>query len=192
MTAAMGPAADEAAFRRCVEDIVARKFGAPPPIGRIEHRRSEYAGWYASEVVTVQLEAGRELKIFLKNFGTNRGLKDGMAQRRERELQVYRDLLADADLDTARYYGSVWDEAGGRFWLLLEFVEGMPVRYCGFEYWVEAAAWLGRLQGYFARNSDRFGGCDGLVQHNADFFSSKGELALRAVSQISVALAGRL
>ncbi len=115
-----------------------------------------------------------------------------MEQRRERELRVYQDLLAAAELGTAKHCGSVWDESEGRFWLLLEFVDGMEVRSCDFEYWVAAAAWLGRMQGYFAQHSNRLNGCDFLLRHDTDFFWSVAELALRAVSQISIPLADRV
>jgi aminoglycoside phosphotransferase (APT) family kinase protein len=86
----------------------------------------------------------------------------------------------------------VWDESQGTFWLLLEFVNGTEVRFCEREYWIAAAGWLGRLQGYFTQHSDRLSACDFLVRHDADFFRLKAELALREVSQISIPLAGRL
>jgi len=130
--------------------------------------------------------------MFLKNFGTSYIAKNGMRARRERELGAYRDLLAQAGLGTARYCGSVWDESEGRFWLLLEFVDAVPVRYCEFEYWVEAAAWLGRMHGYFSRHQDRLASCDFLLRHTADYFWSIRELALQAVAQIAGDLVARL
>ena len=70
-----------------------------------------------------------------------------------------------------------WDESQGTFWLLLEFVNGVEVRFCEFEYWIAAAGWLGRLQGYFTQHSDRLSACDFLVHHDTDFFQSRAELA---------------
>jgi hypothetical protein len=115
-----------------------------------------------------------------------------MAGRRERELCVYRDLLAGANLGTARYYGSSWAETEGRFWLVLEFVKGTLLRHSTFEYWIRAAAWLGRLQGYFSQNSPRFLACDALIRHDTGYFWSKAEPAVGEVSQISVSMAARL
>src|SRR5439155_10574231 len=87
---------------------------------------------------------------------------------------------------------SVWDDARGRFWLLLEFVDGLQVRFCGIETWVLAAGWLGRLNGHFARLSARLAACDYLSHHDAPFFQRRAELARRDVAQIAPELAGRL
>jgi Phosphotransferase enzyme family len=58
--------------------------------------------------------------------------------------------------------------------------------------WVAAAAWLGRLQGYFTPRSSRLRACDFLVCHDADFFRTKAARALRDTGHISRPLAGRL
>ena len=107
-------------------------------------------------------------------------------------MRVSKELLAQAGLGTARYYGSVLDASRGRFWLLLEYVDGMPVRYCDLKYWIAAAGWLGRMHGHFARQSSRLCATCFLVRHDIAFFLSKADLALAAVSHISPALARRL
>jgi aminoglycoside phosphotransferase (APT) family kinase protein len=144
--------------------------------------------------VTVKLTTGEELAIFLKNFGASQLSKDGLPQRRERELRVYRDLLTEADLGTATYYGSVWDESHGRFWLLLELVPSTEVRYCEFRYWVETARWLARMQGYFGAVERRkqLSMGDYLIQHDAAFFHDKAEQARRAVATFPPAFSARL
>ncbi len=68
----------------------------------------------------------------------------------------------------------------------------MPVRSCEFDYWVRAAGWLGRMHGYFARDSNRLKACDFLLRYDTDFFWEKAELAIHAVSQISIPLVDRL
>lgn len=141
MTTRTSKRADEVVLCQCLNRIVPDIFGRQLGIEAINRRRSDYSSWYASDIVTVQLATGEEFKIFLKDFGSYLRPKEGMEQRRERELRVYQDLLAAADLGTVKYYGSVWDKSQGRFWLLLEFVNGMEVRFCDFEYWVTAAAW---------------------------------------------------
>jgi hypothetical protein len=178
--AATSSRGDEDALRQCLHNIVRDIVGGSPAITHVRRTRSRYSSWYASDIVTVGLATGAELKVFLKDFGSYPLSKDGMEQRRDRELRVYRDLLAEADLGTARYYGSVWDRSEGRFWLILEFVEGMPVRYCDLEYWIAAAAWLGRMHGYFARHRPRQT-CF-LMCHDTRFFWSKAELALAVMS----------
>src|SRR5436189_6405662 len=107
--------ADADALRQCVERIVRDR---PPGCGRsaivgIHRQRFEASSSYACDVVTVDLASGDELQIFLKNFGVSYRPKDG-PQRREREVRVYREVLTEADLGTATYYGSVWHESGAR------------------------------------------------------------------------------
>jgi aminoglycoside phosphotransferase (APT) family kinase protein len=158
----------------------------------VRRRRSDYASSYEADILTVQFAGGEEVQVFFKNLGVTRCPKDGARQRRDREQAVYRDLLAGADLGTPRYYGSVWDECLGRYWLFLEFVEGAQLRSCELDFWAAAAGWLGRLQGYFAPRSGGLGAYDFLARHDADFFRSKAEQALREVGQISRPLADRL
>ena len=184
--------ADEETFHRCLSGIVTDLLGGQPVITSLHRNRSKYSSWYAAEILTVRVAAGAELKIFMKDFGSYFRAKDGMEQRRDREMRVYKELLAQADLGTARYYGSVVDASRGRFWLLLEYVDGMPVRYCDLKYWIAAAGWLGRMHGHFARQSSRLSATCFLVRHDIAFFLSKADLALAAVSHISPALARRL
>jgi aminoglycoside phosphotransferase (APT) family kinase protein len=158
----------------------------------VRRRRCDYASSYEANVLTVQFTGGEEIKVFFKNLGVTRCPKDRARQRRDRERAVYRDLLAAADLGTPRYYGSVWDERRGRYWLFLEFVEGTQLRSCELDFWAAAAGWLGRFQGHFAPLCGRLSACDFLARHDADFFRSKAEQALREVGQISRPLASRL
>jgi hypothetical protein len=182
---------DEEALRRCLEGAFPAPFGESPVAG-FSRLRSEASASYESYVVTVRLAGGGERKLFLKDFGFSRLPKDALDQQSGRELAVYRDLLANAELDTARYHGSVWDGSARRFWLLLEFVDGLLLRDCELDSWVAAAGWLGRMQGCYARHQDRLGGCDFLQRHDAGFFRAKAEKAVRAVWQTSASLAARL
>jgi aminoglycoside phosphotransferase (APT) family kinase protein len=185
-----GPA-DEV-LRQCLEPRIVEVCGAPVPITHIERHPSAASSSYAAEIVTVGLATGGELSFFLKDLATSRITKDHAEQRRERELAVYRDLLPASELGTARFEGSVWDEANGRFWLLLELVPGTPVRHCTLEAWVSAAAWLGRLHGFFAREAERVRTCDLLLRYDAAFLRSRAALAARAVARVSGPLADQL
>jgi aminoglycoside phosphotransferase (APT) family kinase protein len=183
--------AEEDALRQCLARAVPDLAGSSPVMA-IRRERFNLSTSYDTYLVTVRLAAGRELRLFLKDFGFSVRPKDGPRQRRERELRVYQELLADAGLGTARYYGSVVDESRGRLWLLLEFVDGTPVGYCDLEYWPAAAEGLGRMHGAFARQADRLRACDFLLRHDGDFFWSKAEFALKAMGQIAPHLVDRL
>lgn len=129
-------------------------------------------------VITIQIEQGKSLKLFLKDYGSSRLPKDDLSARREREKQIYLDLLKDTNLGTATCFGTVWDETAGRHWLLLEYVEGTELRSCGFEAWVSAAAWLGKLHAYFLKNAEKLTEAAYLVLHDETFFEFRARSAL--------------
>jgi aminoglycoside phosphotransferase (APT) family kinase protein len=157
------------------------------------HQRS-FAGAtsYRIEIVTVELADGAVVEVLLKDFGRSKLPKDAIAARRERELRVYDTLLDGAALDTARFYGKSWDPRRARFWLLLEFVGGRPLRDCGFDKWLAAASWLGRLHGRFVDQRRRLSACDFLVRHDAGYFRQAADRARVAVSDVSETLTHRL
>jgi aminoglycoside phosphotransferase (APT) family kinase protein len=179
-------------LRQSVEHALARVMRGSARVAAIRRRAFPGSTSYTIEILTVELATGDALDIFLKDFGQSRLPKDAAAERRERELRVYESLLDDQELGTARFYGARWDEAGSHFWLMLEFVEGVPLRDCSFEYWPAAAAWLGRLHGRFMHQRGRLQECAFLVRHDAHYFVLAAERALRAVSDLSDALAQRL
>src|SRR5439155_25117812 len=87
---------------------------------------------------------------------------------------------------------SVRDEASQRFWLLLEFVEGLPISHLEFEDWIPAAGWLGRMYGYFSRHPQLWQNCSELMRHDERFFQSIAQEALRSVTEFSAELGRRL
>jgi len=193
MTTVLSASTDEEALCRCLASGLPEALGRRCAITGVSRRRFDLATSYEAQIVFVRLDTGEEVKVFLKDFSSTVRPKDWPKQRREREVRVYRELLAGAGLGTPRYYGSVLDESGGRLWLLLEFVEGTPVGYLDIAgYWAPAAAGLGRLHGHFAAQAERLSGCDFLVRHDADFFWARAELAGRCVAQIAPRLAGQL
>jgi aminoglycoside phosphotransferase (APT) family kinase protein len=183
---------EEAELRQTVERALKRVEENGSPLAAIHRRGFEGATSYAVEIVTAELESGRAVDMFLKDFGHSILPKDAAAERRERERCVYADLLEGQELGTARYYGARWDERAGRFWLMLEFIDGKPLRHCGFDHWLAAAAWLGRLHGRFAGQRDRLRACGFLMRHDADFFVAASGRALQALSGFSTPLARRL
>ncbi|MBI2953240.1 MAG: aminoglycoside phosphotransferase family protein [Chloroflexi bacterium] len=183
---------DRDPLRECLESVVRSEFDSRTSIVSVDRSRSWLSSWYACDLVTVQLSTGRELKVWLKNFGSYRLVKEDMRERRERELRIYRDLLSEAGLGTARYYGCVWDESKGIFWLLLEYVDGRALQDYEFPYWVTAASWLGGMQGYIGQHADLLENSPFLADHDRHFFLSAAERALHSVSQLYPHLAGNL
>ena len=184
--------ADEQELSKCLEDSISKIFGRRSAITDLQRTPSDHSTSFASEILDIMLDTGDQLKIFLKDFGSSRLPKDELGQRRNRELHVYRDLLDHRILGTAVYFGDIWDEREHRYWLLLEFVDGVILRYREFDDWVRAAGWLGLMQEYFAQHTHQLNAFGFFVRHDASFFWSKAELALRSVPQISTDLAKRL
>jgi len=192
-TAAAPERGAEDELRRCVERIVAARAGGRSAVVAVERRRSDEASSYGADVLTVRLAGGGELELFLKDFGFSRLRKDEPVRQRDRELRVYRELLADPALGTARYEGCLWDESRERYWLFLEHVRGTPLAYLGFEYWIAAAGWLARLQHHVAERASGLGASsDVLLRHDAAFYWSTARLALAATWTVSATLGDRL
>jgi aminoglycoside phosphotransferase (APT) family kinase protein len=183
---------EEQELRLSVERALARATANGSPVVAIRRRGFPAPTSYAIEIVTVELEEGDVVEIFLKDFGQSRLPVQEPAKQRERELGVYTELLDGERLGTAQLYGACWDPAEGRFWLMLEFVDGKPLGDSGFDHWLEAAAWLGRLHGCFVPQQERLRASGFLERHNVEFFVHAAERALRALSGLDETLAQRL
>jgi hypothetical protein len=177
----------------CVEEQVLPRLDA----GRVRVRGltrslSPSTTSYTADVLTVDLGDGRTLGLFVKDFSFSRLPKDDAAGRRTRELHVYRDLLDTTELGTPAFYGFVWNEEKRRFLLVLELVAGVQLRSCGFDHWVAAAGWLGRLQGLYVRDPHRFERSPWLLRHDERYFASKASAAVRNVEAVSPAAVPRV
>jgi aminoglycoside phosphotransferase (APT) family kinase protein len=170
---------NERALRRLVQDALRAEL-----IG-IEHAPLATTTSYPTLAVTARLRGGRAVRLFLKDFGSSQLPKDDVDGRRARELHVYRDLLAGTGLGPPEYRGSLWDERAGRRWLLLELVDGVQLRDCGFDAWIPAAAWLARLHAHFDGRAAELDRSPLLVRHDERWFRSKAEDALRDMRRFS-------
>lgn len=100
--------------------------------------------WYRTEIVTVTLDSGETTKFFIKDFSSYKRDKGQMTARRERERFFYKDVFPNGELGLPMFALDVWSDQ--RSWLILEFVEGVPLGWRELATWYEAAAWLGRWQ----------------------------------------------
>lgn len=177
---------------RCLEQYAIPRAGRRARVAHLRRSPSQSATSYSSEVVSVRLADGTEMRFFLKDYGGSRRPRPAPSQRRERELGIYRHLIGNGEIGTARYCGAVWDDGAALHWLLLEFVAGTELRHMELRSWIDAARWLGRLQGHFAGSPALSGVMPLLERHDAHFFAAKAECARRSVSHYSPALAHRL
>lgn len=187
-----GPVADSRLLQCLERHAIPRAAGRRARVAHLERSPSRSASSYDAEVVSVRFADGTELRFFLKDYGSSRRPRPGPSQRRERELAIYRRLIGDGEIGTARYRGAVWDGDAGLHWLLLEFVAATELRYMPLRFWVDAARWLGRMQGHFADSPALSEVAPLLERHDGRFFEAKAERARRSVSHCAPSLAHRL
>ena len=192
MTTHLASTDDAALVDFLEESVVPQVLGRESPIVGFEREPSPATTSYQSEILSVTLACGECFNLLLKDFAHSRLPKDALAERRERELGVYRYLIGRAGLGTARYYGALWNERRRRYWLLLEFVEGVELRSCDVELWPLAAGWLGRMQGYYGHLGRHDGRYGFLQHHDAEFFRSRGRRAVDSAARFSADLAARM
>jgi aminoglycoside phosphotransferase (APT) family kinase protein len=90
-----------------------------------------------------------------------------------REIEVYRSVLAGANLGAPRYYGSVVEPERDRFWLFVEKVEGRELYQVGeLEEWELAARWLAVMHARFADDVERHLAEARLVRHDRAYYRS--------------------
>jgi aminoglycoside phosphotransferase (APT) family kinase protein len=125
----------------------------------------------------VGLAGGRTLRLVLKDFsprailGCARGVRPEFLRDPLREITVYRDVLAAADLGTAACYGAAIDEPLGRFWLFLERVPGRALSQVGeFAAWEPAARWLATLHTLPVAGTARRSRAARLIVYDGDYY----------------------
>jgi len=178
------------ALRRCLEVGLRRPGEASVEIQQIRRCPSDLTTSYPVAIFEVQLRSGHALRVFLKDFGASRLPKPGRPP--ERESLVYRELLDPGTLGTPAYLGRVWTDGPGPRWLLIEYVDAPTLKHFGFDDWMQAAAWLGRLHGTFSGQAERLEGCDFLEHHDATFFTARAERARQSLSHYPPAFGERL
>jgi aminoglycoside phosphotransferase (APT) family kinase protein len=171
----------DARFHRAIEHVVRRRCGEYARVASIDISAAAWATSYSCSIVHVATTCGDAFKLFLKDFTRSRFPKDEIGERRRRELAVYSRLLHAPGLGTAELYASAADEKNESYWLLLEFVEGVQLRYCDVRSWIAAAAWLPRLQATCARRLQDERITRQLARHDDGYFLSYARLAVASV-----------
>jgi hypothetical protein len=119
-------------------DIVIRPYGY-----RTSHRLAE---------LDVHHGDGTRERLILKDLGVHsldedaRRAKPAFLVEPVREIEVYRDILANAELGTASCRGAIVRPAEDRYWLVLELLPGVELYQTGaLQDWCAAASWLAQL-----------------------------------------------
>jgi hypothetical protein len=152
--------------RRSIHDVSNTELEAMLGVEPIGRRPFEYR----SSAPIAEVDAGGRT-LLVKDLSRDALTERGRAAKLpflhdpRREPEVYRSLLVDAGLGTARLDAAVVDQPRGRFWLAVEKVAGEPLYQLDLDRWPEVARWL-------ARCHDRFTGisADWLIRYDRAFF----------------------
>ena len=140
-------------------DLTAALQEAPAPaspIAAIRRRPFDYRSSFPLEEIELSFADGRRQTLIFKDLAWDaspetRQIKPEFLFDPRREIDVYRQILPPARLDTARCYGAVSDRRRRRYWLFLEKVAAIEFYQAGdLETWCDAARWLARLHAHFA------------------------------------------
>jgi Ser/Thr protein kinase RdoA (MazF antagonist) len=153
-------------------------------IASLEQRPCAYRTSHELDELEVALADGTRLSLMLKNLARTaldpaaHEAKPEFLHDPEREIEVYRSLLAPADLGTPRFHGALVQPQRDRYWLLIENVVGEVLWQVGeLEVWRAAAAWLALLHERF-RERDLGPARPHLLGYDAAFYGSWMERAL--------------
>jgi len=171
--------------------ILNQAVGYQAKIVRFKRETSPFATLFPAEVLTISLDGGDEISLFLKHLGSEEADHPDK-QCRDREIQVYRELLTDESLPVSKYYGSRWNGRSHCHEVLLEYIDGWNLKYHDLEHWFSAARRLAHLHAHFAAQADKLWSCQYLLHFHARYYSEWAARALASVAEQSAELATAL
>jgi len=182
---------DETRLRLTVEGLLQDAQGRGVKVSGLRHKPSPFATLFPAEVLSVSLEGGGEVPLFVKHLGSEQSDHPDK-QCRDREVRVYEELLADGRLPAAKYYGSRWNEVTKRREVFLEYVDDWNLKYQGLEHWFTAARRLAQFHAHFAARAERLLASDFLLRLDAPYFYAWAGRALSEVAEQSAEIAAEL
>lgn len=167
------------------QDLVGTIVAAAVPGATMTRRPCPYTTSYRLEEIEAKRSGEPTLRFTAKHLGwqglteAGRRAKPVTLHSTERELAVYRDILARADLATPGFIGGWAGHDTGV--LVLERVEGTPLTEIGdFGAWEAAARWLARMHTTFAAEprATASRGYASLLRYDGDLLDRAGRLGL--------------
>jgi hypothetical protein len=188
-----GPPSDQE-VAICLEEGLRRR-GQETAVTAIERAPYAYATSFPLEEVVARLDDGRTLRLILKDLtwerllGQARRTKPAFLYDPRRCIDVYRDILAGTGMGP-RFYGATSDDQRGRYWLLIEKVEGVELWQIGeFSTWEATARWLARFHQRFVDGADELAGHHpSLLRYGPEFLRSWPARALDVAGRRGVSV----
>jgi hypothetical protein len=177
MTVGLGPEIERAsalageegtAAVEVLEAGLVASLGRPLRVTGVQCRWAELSS-HPVERLRVHLDDGTRLKIVLKR------LTDEVRPRGhggEREVMVYRLLLAGRRFGAPELYASVQDASRGRSWLFLEDVGDVDLKHGSLAEWDAAVRRLAEFHGAYLGRAAELRGLGILAEHDGDFYRS--------------------
>lgn len=160
-----------------LESFLLPEYDSGGRITGLERHRSEYSSSFSIELLEVTFQNGKVLPIVFKNLSKNSMLREARAVKNqvlydpEREISVYRSILSDCDLNTAKFYGSAVNRGTDQYWLFIEKVPGLEIYKIGeFEIWLQVARWLAKMHAKFGNRVEELQGKASLLQYDRDYY----------------------
>jgi aminoglycoside phosphotransferase (APT) family kinase protein len=171
--------------------LLARVFGAGLRITTIEASPSPFAGVWPADTVSVELEGGGTMALWIKRLAADGHDHPDKAER-DREARVYAELLDDPGLPVARFHGCTEDPHTGEQLLVLEHVHDWDLRYHGLDKWQAAVQALARLHARFAARADTLRRLGFLLTVDGDYVRAWAARAAHALRRAEAAPRRRL
>jgi aminoglycoside phosphotransferase (APT) family kinase protein len=138
---------------------------------------SLYRTSFAIEELAIDLDDGKHPELIFKNLSWQslsdnvRRVKPQFLHNPLREIEVYRTILASAQIGTATCYGVHVDEPRQHYWLFLEKVPGLELYQIGeFEKWQAVARWLAEFHARFFAHVDQLNNIPSLLRYDGAFY----------------------
>jgi aminoglycoside phosphotransferase (APT) family kinase protein len=171
--------------------VVATALGGEGRVRAVEARRSPFSGVSPADTVTVELEHGETIRLWVKRLSVD---GDGHPDKTvpDREPRVYAALLADTGLPVPHCYGCARDPSTGERELVLEQIRDWDLRYHGVETWEVAFRALGRLHHRFMTRADDLRRATFLLRLDAGYVQRWRDRAIDALARSEPVLGRRL
>ena len=176
-TGLTGPALGDTDLCAFVEAAAVKRMGNNSRVSRIERKLYDYHSSFAIEELVVVFENGTRLPLIFKNLSADgllayaRQIRPQFSYHPTREIAVYQEILAGADLGTATCYGALIDPEARRYWLLLEKVVGDVLSKTGeFSIWCDVARWLADVHCRLAGVVERHPQAASLLSYDQEFY----------------------
>jgi aminoglycoside phosphotransferase (APT) family kinase protein len=168
--AALTPASTvhDASLRCTVERALGGARGRPVRVAALRREPSPYTTLFPAEILTVSLNDGRHMSLFLKSLGSQQADHPDKA-RRDREILVYERLFANERLPVPRYFGASQDRLSGHCSVLLEHVDAWNLKYHELSRWPAVAHRLAELHAHFAASPRLLAKSDFLISLDARY-----------------------